>query len=67
MELRYMSLWVACYTISTTLFIPSNHDLYEDNRLIIVENCTARKGDIIRKRLHWLFDKFGFKLDIQTN
>ena len=41
---------------------PCNHD-----RLIIVDNCRPRKGDVIRKKLHWLFDKFGFKLDIQTH
>ena len=46
---------------------PSNHSLYRDDRLIIVDNCTPRKSDVIRKKLHWLFDKFGFKLDIQTN
>ena len=27
----------------------------------------SRKGDIIRDKLHCLFSKFGFKLDIQTN
>ena len=27
----------------------------------------SRKGDIIRKKLHQLFNKFRFKLDIQTN
>ena len=35
--------------------------------LFIVDNCTPRKDDEIMKKLHWLFDKFGFKLDIQTN
>ena len=29
--------------------------------------CTPRKRDIIRKKLQWLFNKFGFKLDIQSN
>ena len=43
------------------------HRLYRDDILIIIDNCTPRKWDIIRKKLHWLFDKFGFKLDIQDN
>ena len=30
-------------------------------------NQTPRKGKLNRKNLHWLFNKFGFKLDIQTN
>ena len=50
---------------------PSNHGLYRDDWLIIVDNCTPRKRDVIRKKnknkLRWLFNKFGFKLDIQTN
>ena len=28
---------------------------------------TARKGDMIRKKLHWLSDQFWFNLDIQTD
>ena len=35
--------------------------------LIIIDNCTPRKGDIIWKKLHCLFNKFGLKLDIQAN
>ena len=46
---------------------PSKHGLYYDDGLIIVDNCTPRKCDVISKKLHWLFNKFGFKLDIQTN
>ena len=33
-------------------------------KLIIIDDCTPRKRDIIRKKLYWLFNKFGFKLDI---
>ena len=46
---------------------PNNHGLYHDDGLIIVDNYTPRKCDVIRKKLHWLFNKFGFKLGIQTN
>ena len=46
---------------------PGCHGLYWDDGLIIRDYCTPRKGDIIRKKLHWLFNKFGFKLDIQVN
>ena len=46
---------------------PGNYGLYRDDGLNIVDKYTPRKGDIIRKKLHWLFDKFWFKLDIQTN
>lgn len=49
------------------LIDPSNHGLYWDDGLIIVINCTPRKGDITRKKLHWMFNKFGFKLDMQTD
>lgn len=38
---------------------PSNHGLYQDDGLIIVDNCTPRKGDVIWKKLYWLFNKFG--------
>lgn len=31
---------------------PSNHCLYQDDGLIIVYNCTPRKGNAIRKKLH---------------
>ena len=44
---------------------PSNNGQYRDDGLIIVDDCTLRKGDIIRKKLHWLFNKFGFKLDTE--
>ena len=46
---------------------PGCHGLYCDDGLIMIDKCTPRKGDIIRKKLHWLFDKFGFKLDIQAD
>ena len=45
----------------------SNHGIYWDDGLIIVDDCTLRKGDMIRKKIYWLFYKLGFKLDIQTN
>ena len=31
---------------------PSNHGLYRDDRLIIIDNCTPRKVDTIRKKLY---------------
>ena len=46
---------------------PCCHGVYRDDGLIIIDNCISRKGDIIRKKLHGLFNKFGFKLDIQAN
>ena len=46
---------------------PGCHGLYRDDELIIIDNCTPRKGDIIGKKLHWLFNKFEFKLNIQAN
>ena len=46
---------------------PSNHCLYLDDGLIIVDNSTPSKGNMFRKDLHWLFNKFLFTLDIQTN
>ena len=50
-----------CYTISMILLTPCNYGLYWNNRLIIVDNCTPRKGDMIRKKLHCLFNSFEFK------
>ena len=41
--------------------------LYRDDGLIIVDSCTLGKGEVIREKVHWLFDKFGFKLDIQID
>ena len=35
--------------------------------MVIVDKSTPKKCDGIRKRLHRLFRKFGFKLDIQTD
>ena len=46
---------------------PYSHGLYRNDGLIIVDKSLPRKCDNIRKRLHWLFDKFGFKLEIQTD
>ena len=46
---------------------PSYHSLYGDDVLIIGDNCIPRKGDVIRKKLYWLINKFDFKLDIQNN
>ena len=46
---------------------PSNHSFYRDDWLIIVNNRTPRKCDMIRKKLYWLFNKIRFKLGIQTN
>lgn len=45
---------------------PGSHGLHRDDGLIIVDKCTPRKGDIICKKLHSMFKKFGFKLKIQT-
>ena len=56
-----------CYTNSIVLLTPANQGLYRDDGLIIRDDCMPRKGDMIRKKLHQLFNKFGFKLDIQTN
>ena len=46
---------------------PNRHWLYRDDGLIIIDDCAPRKGDIVWKKQHWIFNKFGFKLDIQTN
>ena len=32
-----------------------------------MSDCLPRKGDMIRKKLHWLFNKFRFKLASETN
>ena len=45
----------------------SCHWLYQDDRLIRIDNCAPRKGDIIKKKQHCSFIKFEFKLDIQSN
>ena len=41
-----------------------NYGLYRDDGLIIVDNRTFRKGDMISNKLHRLFNKFGFNLGI---
>ena len=46
---------------------PCNHGFYGDDGLVIEDDCTPRKGNIIRKKSHWLFNKFESKLDIYTN
>ena len=56
-----------CYITSRALLTPVTMELYWHNGLIIVDNSTSRKGDIIRKRLQRLFNRSGFKLDIYTN
>ena len=42
-------------------------ELYRDDVLIIIDNCTPRKWDIIWKKLHSLFNNFRFMLNIQVN
>ena len=46
---------------------PNNHGLYRDDGLIIVQKSTPRKCDGIRKKLHKLFEDFGFRLDVTTD
>ena len=46
---------------------PYSHRLYHDDGLIILGNSTLKKCDTIRKKLHRLFNGFGFNLEIQTN
>ena len=38
-----------------------------ENGLIILKNNTQRKGNILRKKIHWFFNKFSFALELQTN
>ena len=40
---------------------PYRHRLYRYDGLIILDKSTPRKCDNIRKKLHKLFDEFGFK------
>ena len=61
---KYQNRMHACCYIN--LIDPGYDGLYRGDGLIIIDNCTPRKGDIIRKKLHGLFNKFGFKLDIQA-
>ena len=46
---------------------PYSHGLYRNDGLIILDKSTLRKCDTIRKKLHRLFNEFGFKLEIQVN
>ena len=59
---------VGCLLLYNINYIvdPYSHGLYRDDGLIILGNSTPRKFDI-RKKLHRLFNGFGFKLEIQTN
>ena len=63
-----MSKLVGCLSLYklNDMIKPSCHGLYQDDRLIIIDTCTPRNGDIIRKKLPALFNKFGFELDIQA-
>ena len=65
-DLDKISELVVVYKLND-IIDPSCHRLYWDDKLIIIDNCTPRKGDIIWKKLHLLFNKLGFKLDIQAN
>ena len=68
-DLAEVSNLVGClllYKLNDTID-PGCHGLYRDDWLIIIDDCTTRKGDIIRKKLHGSFNKFVFKLDIQAN
>ena len=57
----------SCLFCTLEQWLLHNHGLYQDDRLIIVDNFKPRNGNVIKKKLHWLFDKFAFKLDVQTN
>ena len=46
---------------------PYRHGLYRGDCLIIVDKSTPIKCDDISKRLHRLFNEFGFKFEIQTD
>ena len=61
---RICELWAACYYTASTL-IPATMAFIQ--LLLLADNCTPRKANVIRKKLHWLFNKFEFKLDIQTD
>ena len=54
------------YNINT-IKDPGYHSLYGDDHLIIIDNSTQRNRDIMHKKLHWLLNKFSFRLEIQTN
>ena len=54
-------LWL--YNLNSTID-PCNYGFYCNDGLIIIDDCIPRKGNMIKKKLLWLFNKFGFKLDI---
>lgn len=60
---------VGCLLLNTLnkCIDPSNHSLYRDGGLIIIDKYPHSENDVIRKKLIWIFKKFGFKLDIQIN
>ena len=57
---------VLLYSINK-IMDPSNHGLYHDDGLIIVDKSTPKKCDGIRKRLYKLFEEFGFRLNVTTD
>ena len=57
---------VLLYSINK-IMDPSNHGLYHDDGLIIVDKSTPKKCDGIRKRLNKLFEEFGFRLNVTTD
>ena len=63
----YLSEFIGYPPTINSITDSCNNGFYRDDGLIIVDDCTPRKGDIIKKELHWLFNKFRFKFDIQTN
>ena len=58
--------WVLLYSINK-IMDPSNHGIYHDDGLIIVDKSTPKKCDGIRKRFYKLFEEFGFRLDVTTD
>ena len=58
--------YVLLYSINK-IVDPSSHGFYQIDGLIIVDKSTPKKFDSMRKRLHRLFGKFGFRLDMQTD
>ncbi len=64
-----LSEFIGCFLLYNfkNIFDLCNHGLCRYDGLIIMDDFMPRKGDIIRKKLHCLFNKFGFKLDIKSN
>ena len=65
-EICELAGWVLLYRINK-IVDPSSHGLYQGDVLVTVDKSTPKKCDGIRKRLHRLFGKFGFKLGTQTD